>query len=47
MIFDSFGVKLNPVSSGCCAMAGAFGHEAGHYEASKRGYELSWKEKSR
>jgi Fe-S oxidoreductase len=30
-----------PIESGCCGMAGAFGHEKGHYEASMRMAELA------
>ena len=42
-IFQSQGLKLQAISSGCCSMAGAFGHEKEHLAASKRGFELSWK----
>ena len=42
-VFKSQGLKLKAVSSGCCSMAGAFGHEKEHLAASKRGFDLSWK----
>ena len=41
----AFGLDLEIVKAGCCGMAGAFGHEAVHYEASKGIYEQSWKPK--
>ena len=31
--------------SGCCGMAGTYGHEARHRATSERIYALSWKEK--
>ncbi|HSN21228.1 MAG TPA: (Fe-S)-binding protein, partial [Usitatibacter sp.] len=30
-----------PIESGCCGMAGAFGHEKGHFEVSMRMAELA------
>lgn len=44
-VYKAFGLDLEIVKSGCCGMAGAFGHEAMHYEASKGIYEQSWKPK--
>jgi FAD/FMN-containing dehydrogenase/Fe-S oxidoreductase len=41
-IFNQFGLKLNVVSTGCCGMAGTYGHEAKNQENSKGIYELSW-----
>lgn len=41
-IFQSFGHELDIISLGCCGMAGAFGHEAKHFNESKGIYELSW-----
>ncbi|MGO4810406.1 FAD-binding and (Fe-S)-binding domain-containing protein [Cupriavidus sp. 2MCAB6] len=35
------GLKVSPVDSSCCGMAGSFGYEAEHYEASKAMAELS------
>ena len=42
-IFAKFGISLEVKPLGCCGMAGAFGHEVKHYQASKEIYELSWK----
>ena len=44
-VYKAFGLDLEIVKAGCCGMAGAFGHEAVHYEASKGIYEQSWKPK--
>lgn len=41
-IFKRFGLTLNPLKVGCCGMAGAFGHETEHQNASKGIYALSW-----
>ncbi|HEX3098490.1 MAG TPA: FAD-linked oxidase C-terminal domain-containing protein, partial [Usitatibacter sp.] len=35
------GAEVTPIESSCCGMAGAFGHEKGHYEASLRMGELA------
>jgi len=35
------GAEVAPIESGCCGMAGAFGHEKGHYDVSLRMGELS------
>ncbi len=42
-VYKAFGLDLEIVKAGCCGMAGAFGHEAIHYEESKGIYEQSWK----
>ena len=36
---------LTVLPSGCCGMAGTYGHEARHRTVSERIYALSWKEK--
>ncbi|ELR64834.1 Fe-S protein [Photobacterium marinum] len=41
-IFARFGANLQPVSVGCCGMAGTFGHEKDKVEWSKNIYGLSW-----
>ncbi|WP_299020262.1 FAD-binding and (Fe-S)-binding domain-containing protein [uncultured Photobacterium sp.] len=41
-IFARFGANLQPVSVGCCGMAGTFGHEKDKLEWSKNIYGLSW-----
>lgn len=43
-IFKQFGLKLNMVSTGCCGMAGTYGHEAKNQQNSKGIYELSWQQ---
>ena len=44
-IFAKFGLDLQHLKTGCCGMAGAFGHEVEHYQESKEIYGLSWQEK--
>ncbi len=41
-IFKFFGGVLEPVSVGCCGMAGTFGHEADKLQMSRDIYDLSW-----
>ena len=41
-IFEKLGANLTVQPSGCCGMAGTYGHEASHYKNSKALYELSW-----
>lgn len=43
-IFAHFGLQINPVSVGCCGMAGTFGHEAAHLQESTGIYQLSWQQ---
>lgn len=43
-IFKFFGAVLEPVSVGCCGMAGTFGHEADKLQMSTDIYDLSWKQ---
>ncbi|MBU2882303.1 FAD-binding oxidoreductase [Psychrosphaera sp. B3R10] len=42
-IFNKVGLNLNIRNTGCCGMAGTFGHEKQHQETSKTIYNLSWK----
>ncbi|WP_413491552.1 FAD-binding and (Fe-S)-binding domain-containing protein [Morganella psychrotolerans] len=42
VIFSRFGASLQPVSVGCCGMAGTYGHEMPNLERSKGIYQLSW-----
>lgn len=44
-IFQKFGITLNAVQTGCCGMAGVYGHEKEHVQHSKDLFELSWNEK--
>ena len=44
-VFRRFGLELTVAASGCCGMAGTYGHEARHRATSERIYALSWQEK--
>jgi FAD/FMN-containing dehydrogenase/Fe-S oxidoreductase len=44
-VFRRLGLDLTVLASGCCGMAGTYGHEARHRPMSERIYALSWKEK--
>ena len=41
-IFSKAGLQLRTVSTGCCGMAGTFGHEREHVSTSKDIYAMSW-----
>src|SRR5215207_744327 len=41
-VFGAFGLGLTILPSGCCGMAGTWGHEAEHRAMSERIYSLSW-----
>jgi FAD/FMN-containing dehydrogenase/Fe-S oxidoreductase len=43
-IFQALGQQLEMLTTGCCGMAGTFGHEADNLETSKKIYQLSWSE---
>lgn len=42
VVFARLGLGLDLVSTGCCGMSGAFGHERIHREESQGIWELSW-----
>ncbi len=42
-IFAAFGQTLEEVKTGCCGMAGLFGHEAEHKDMSMQIYDMSWR----
>lgn len=44
-VFRRLGLDLTVLGSGCCGMAGTYGHEARHRATSERIYALSWQEK--
>lgn len=44
-VFAHFGVKTIHASTGCCGMAGTYGHETEHQENSKKLFDLSWRKK--
>ncbi|NEO99186.1 MAG: FAD-binding oxidoreductase [Symploca sp. SIO2E9] len=41
-IFQAAGIPLNLITTGCCGMAGIYGHEAEHYASSQGIYQMSW-----
>ena len=41
-VFLALGVELEVGNTGCCGMAGTFGHEARNREVSERLYAMSW-----
>lgn len=43
-VFAHLGLRLAPVRSGCCGMAGLFGHEREHQVESRRLFDLSWRD---
>lgn len=42
-VFARFGVDLTLPTTGCCGMAGLFGHEAEHQAMSRDLFDLSWR----
>jgi Fe-S oxidoreductase len=44
-VFESLGVPLEIVKTGCCGMCGVYGHEARHLDDSLGIFELSWNKK--
>jgi FAD/FMN-containing dehydrogenase/Fe-S oxidoreductase len=42
-VFRHFGLTLNIADTGCCGMAGLFGHEAEHRDMSSQLFDLSWR----
>ena len=42
-VFTRFGLTLEVLASGCCGMAGTYGHEVRHQATSARIYDLSWR----
>lgn len=41
-VFAALGARLDILSSGCCGMAGTYGHEAANRDMSERIYAMSW-----
>lgn len=41
-IFEKLGASLLPRASGCCGMAGTFGHEVSNLDASRSLFDMSW-----
>lgn len=44
-VFQDLGLSLQALNSGCCGMAGTFGHEKANQEISAELYRMSWQEK--
>lgn len=44
-LFSAVGMRLQPQATGCCGMAGTYGHELPNQANSKKLYELSWADK--
>ena len=42
-IFKQVGLKAHLKSRGCCGMAGSFGHQAKHQQASYDLFQMSWR----
>ncbi|MGN7295538.1 FAD-binding and (Fe-S)-binding domain-containing protein [Rhizobium sp. SAFR-030] len=42
-VFDAVGMKLQAKATGCCGMAGLFGHQRRHQAMSRKLYDLSWR----
>jgi len=43
-VFRAFGLTAKIIPTGCCGMAGLFGHEREHQDMSARLFDLSWRE---
>ena len=43
-IFKRFGIELKAISTGCCGMAGSYGHESEHAAESRVLFEQSWQD---
>jgi len=41
-VFAKLGQQLKVIETGCCGMAGTYGHESSNVETSKKIYALSW-----
>lgn len=44
-IFEQVGLTLSTQATGCCGMAGTYGHEIQNQENSRALYEMSWQDK--
>lgn len=43
-LYHDLGLKLTYMATGCCRMAGIYGHETRNQEISRKLYDMSWKE---
>lgn len=46
-VFQAVGANVDIVATGCCGMAGLFGHQKRHKQVSLRAFELSWEDQLR
>ena len=44
-LFSLFGIELQSIKTGCCGMAGSFGHKLSNQAVSQALFEMSWKNK--
>lgn len=44
-VFAAIGIQLDTPATGCCGMAGLFGHQKRHQTVSRRLFDLSWRDK--
>ncbi|KFZ31808.1 membrane protein [Pseudidiomarina salinarum] len=44
-LFSAVGLQVRPLATGCCGMAGTYGHELPNQANSKKLYQLSWADK--
>ncbi|MBN9886926.1 FAD-binding and (Fe-S)-binding domain-containing protein [Salipiger abyssi] len=42
-VFAALGLQIRTPATGCCGMAGTFGHKARHQDMSRRLFDLSWR----
>lgn len=42
-VFGALGVQLDTPATGCCGMAGMFGHQKRHQKVSRKLFDLSWR----
>jgi FAD/FMN-containing dehydrogenase/Fe-S oxidoreductase len=42
-VFAAFGIEAQAIRTGCCGMAGLFGHETKHSDLSRNLFDLSWR----
>ncbi|MGD8429847.1 MAG: (Fe-S)-binding protein, partial [Ectothiorhodospiraceae bacterium] len=42
-VFERLGLELEVVETGCCGMAGIYGHQCEHREHSRELYDMSWR----
>lgn len=43
-VLRGVGIETQPVATGCCGMAGTYGHEAEQQRSSRKLFELSWRQ---